>query len=253
MVVDEPIFHPQFIIGLLENQKYHKCIGILGVDEGYGKTKDFKHSIGLFKLFGIKGSLFLGSKKIYYKIISQINREFLRNLRNIAFYYKNDHFHIKDVNSTITKKIIADLSPDVIISSQGNIFDSELLNIPKFGCINRHCSFLPNYKGLFPIFWALLNQEKHVGASVHYMTENLDSGGIIYQEKIPVEPKDTMVSLYKKCFTLSINVTLEAMNRIQLKSEGRLIKMGDNNGGTYYGFPKKLDRENFKKKKLRII
>jgi len=71
----------------------------------------------------------------------------------------------------------------------------EILAVPRLGCINLHGSLLPSYQGLLPSFWVLAHGEKETGVTVHYMDEAIDHGDIILQERVPIEPEDTVHSL----------------------------------------------------------
>ena len=63
------------------------------------------------------------------------------------------------------------------------IFKKELLKIPRYGCINLHCSILPKYAGLLPSFWTIYNKEEKIGSTVHYMDDKIDNGAILGQVK----------------------------------------------------------------------
>lgn len=63
---------------------------------------------------------------------------------------------------------------------------SKLLSLPKKGFVNFHFGLLPKYKGSDPVFWELKNQEKAGGLTIHQMTDELDEGAVIMQEKVPI-------------------------------------------------------------------
>ena len=62
--------------------------------------------------------------------------------------------------------------------------------------INRHTSLLPSYKGIYPIFWCMLNDEKFVGVTVHTMTSKIDEGTILTQQKIPKKKQNTFCGMF---------------------------------------------------------
>ena len=97
------------------------------------------------------------------------------------------------VHDEIWLKKITELKPDLILSLRyGEILKKPLLKIPNKGVINFHPSLLPKYKGLGPIFQALLHDEKEVGFSLHYMDEDIDAGKIIKREKIKIEKNESV-------------------------------------------------------------
>ena len=94
---------------------------------------------------------------------------------------------------------IKKLGPDlVIVAAYGKILSKELLDIPKFGCINVHASILPKYRGSSPIQAAILAGETETGVTTILMDEKMDEGDIIAIQKAPIEPKDTYQSLSEK-------------------------------------------------------
>jgi methionyl-tRNA formyltransferase len=67
---------------------------------------------------------------------------------------------------------------------------AELLNIPKFGFYNIHFSLLPAYRGKSPVFWQLKNGKNVGGVTIHQMTEDYDSGGMLLQQEVPISSND---------------------------------------------------------------
>lgn len=67
----------------------------------------------------------------------------------------------------------------------------KILDAPRYGCINFHPGLLPKYKGADPIFWQLKNREPYSGFTVHRMTEIMDEGPVLLEQKLPVIPGET--------------------------------------------------------------
>ena len=77
-------------------------------------------------------------------------------------------------------KILKDLAPDVIVVvAFGQILPKEILEIPKYGCINGHASILPMYRGAGPVQWVVINGEQETGITTMRMDEGLDTGDMI--------------------------------------------------------------------------
>lgn len=74
----------------------------------------------------------------------------------------------------------------------------ELLATPRHGAINIHGALLPRYQGMLPSFWVLAKGEKETGVTVHWMNEAIDQGDILLQERVPIEPADTVHSLVSR-------------------------------------------------------
>jgi methionyl-tRNA formyltransferase len=91
------------------------------------------------------------------------------------------------------------LHPDLIaVAAYGQILSQELLDLPRFGCLNVHTSLLPKYRGAAPIQWALLNDEPETGVTIMKMDAGLDTGPILTQEKTPIGPEDTSETLHAR-------------------------------------------------------
>lgn len=246
IVADEPLFHPRFVREIIK-AKGEEVIGITGVPEGFGSVSGLSHLSKLIALLGLKASLILGTKKIAYRALGKMPLRRAYSIEAIAKHYGIPFLPARDINSKSYLQEISSLQPDVIVSSQGYKFGDELLRLPRYGCINRHSSLLPKYKGLYPVFWAMLNDEKEVGVSVHVMAPEFDAGGVIAQRKIELTDKDTMLTLYEKCFAISSGVVLEALDKIG----GAEFPSTDK--GSYFGFPAKDDIKLFKEKGKKII
>lgn len=113
------------------------------------------------------------------------------------------------------------LCPDVIVVvAYGKILPIEILEIPKFGCINVHGSLLPQYRGAAPIQWAIINGEKETGVTTMYMAKGMDSGDMLLKESLPIEKQDTYGTLYEKLKILGgklIVKTLDGLEKGSLK------------------------------------
>jgi methionyl-tRNA formyltransferase len=89
--------------------------------------------------------------------------------------------------------------PDIIaLTAYGNILPGSIINLPPLGTINVHGSLLPKYRGAAPIQWALINGENETGITIMQMDEGIDTGDILLQEKIAIEPEDTTGTLSGK-------------------------------------------------------
>ena len=91
---------------------------------------------------------------------------------------------------------ILEKKPDIIITAAyGQIIPQEILDYPKYGCINVHGSLLPHLRGGAPIHHAIINGDKQVGVTIMYMDKKMDSGDIICQRAIPLKENDVLETL----------------------------------------------------------
>ncbi|MFN4217780.1 MAG: methionyl-tRNA formyltransferase [Candidatus Bipolaricaulia bacterium] len=113
-------------------------------------------------------------------------------------------------------EFIKTLHPDVIVVvAFGQFLSKRLLAIPKFGCINLHASLLPKYRGAAPIHWAIINGETETGLTTFILSEEMDAGDILLQERVPISDADTAGSLHDKLATLGPNLVLQTLEGLE--------------------------------------
>ncbi|HCE79864.1 methionyl-tRNA formyltransferase [Thermodesulfobacterium commune] len=129
-------------------------------------------------------------------------------------------------------KILKELAPDlIVVCAYGKILPKEVLEIPRFGCWNIHASLLPKYRGASPINWAILQGEKETGITIMLMDEGLDTGPILLQKKVSIEPEDNALTLAQKLSDLGKEAILEA---IELHKKGLLKPIPQPEEGASY-------------------
>ena len=125
------------------------------------------------------------------------------------------------------EKIIR-LKPDIIITcAYGQIIPEEILNCPKYGCINVHGSLLPSLRGGAPIHHAIIDGLDKTGITIMYMDKKMDSGDIISQKEIIIEDDDNLDSLYEKMSYLGRDLLMETLPQI-INGTNQRIKQDPN-------------------------
>lgn len=110
---------------------------------------------------------------------------------------------------------VLEMNPDIIVTcAYGQIIPKEILDYPKFGCINVHASLLPKYRGGAPIHRAILNGEKETGITIMYMAEGMDDGDIISQEKVIIRDDETVGELHDELSNLGVKLLLDTLPSI---------------------------------------
>ena len=89
-----------------------------------------------------------------------------------------------------------------VVAAFGQILSRQILEMPRYGCVNIHASLLPRYRGAAPIQYAILNGDEMTGVTIMQMDEGLDTGDILTMKAIPVEKDDTGGSLFEKLSAL---------------------------------------------------
>ncbi len=87
-------------------------------------------------------------------------------------------------------------------------------SMPALGTFNLHASMLPQYRGAAPINWAIINGEKKTGVTTFFIDEKIDTGAIIHQREIDIEPDETVGTLYAKLMVLGADLSLDIVNQI---------------------------------------
>ncbi|GAA0331418.1 methionyl-tRNA formyltransferase [Bacillus carboniphilus] len=110
---------------------------------------------------------------------------------------------------------ILDLEPDLIITAAyGQIVPNEMLDFPRFGCINVHASLLPELRGGAPIHYAILQGKEITGVTIMYMVEKLDAGDMISKVEVPILETDHVGSLHDKLSVAGANLLIETLPSI---------------------------------------
>ncbi|MGO1041506.1 methionyl-tRNA formyltransferase [Clostridioides difficile] len=108
------------------------------------------------------------------------------------------------------------LNPDVmVVVAFGQILPKEILEIPKFGCINVHVSLLPKYRGAAPINWVIINGEEKTGVTTMYMDEGLDTGDMILKTEVNLDENITAGELHDKMMNIGAETLKETLKLIE--------------------------------------
>lgn len=110
------------------------------------------------------------------------------------------------------KKYEADI---FVVAAFGQILSKEILDMPRFGCINVHASLLPKYRGASPIQWAIMNGDDVSGVTIMQMNEGLDTGDMISSIEVPILDSDTGESLHDKLAVAGANLCIKTLQDIE--------------------------------------
>ena len=102
-----------------------------------------------------------------------------------------------------------------VVAAFGQILSKEILDMPKYGCINIHASLLPQSRGAAPIQWAVMDGEKQSGVTIQQMNEGIDTGDILLKAVVDLDPKETGESLYEKLSKTGAELILQVLPMIE--------------------------------------
>lgn len=87
--------------------------------------------------------------------------------------------------------------------------------MPEYGTFNLHASLLPNYRGAAPINWAIINGETKTGVTTFFIDEKIDTGAMIFQEELPIDPTENAGSLHDKLMTIGSGLVVKTVQHIE--------------------------------------
>lgn len=105
-----------------------------------------------------------------------------------------------------------------VVAAFGQILSQEILDIPKYGCVNIHASLLPKYRGAAPIQWVILNKEKETGVTIMQMDKGLDTGDMLLSDSISITGTDTGESIHDALSALGAKLIVQALEMIEAGS-----------------------------------
>lgn len=110
---------------------------------------------------------------------------------------------------------LQELSPDIIIvAAYGKIIPKEILELPRFGCINVHASLLPDYRGAAPIQWAVIDGREVSGVTIMQMNEGLDTGDMLARTEVHLRPDETGGSLFDRLNKAGAELLVDTLEKI---------------------------------------
>jgi len=145
---------------------------------------------------------------------------------------------VKKINSNYTRNLIKNLKINILLNYSG-IIKSKILNIPNLKILNSHPGILPNYRGSMCPEWTVIKREKIVGATCHIVTKNIDTGPIIYSQKLKYPYPRNYNLFRKKVYDLEAEVLIKGVSQI-LKNKKKFKIQKKNQGNFYKPMSKKL-------------
>lgn len=119
--------------------------------------------------------------------------------------------------------LLDEYKPEIIVVvAYGKILPLNVIEYPKFGCVNLHVSLLPKYRGAAPMQRAIMEGEKETGVTVMYMAEGLDTGDIISVSKFPILPEDDFEAIHDRSAEVGGALLSETIENIYNGTAGRI-------------------------------
>ena len=159
-----------------------------------------------------------------------------QTLKNFSERYGIDYLYPVKINTPEFIETAKSYNCDLFVSMSFNqIFRQAIINVPPKGVINCHAGKLPFYRGRNILNWALINDEKEFGITVHYVDEGIDTGDIIKQQIYPISETDDYNSLLEVAFIECSEILYKSIKEIQAGTSQRIVQSTIHPVGFYCG------------------
>lgn len=156
-------------------------------------------------------------------VVTQPDRQKGRSLemsfspvKECALRYELPVFQPEKIKTAEAVEILRRYEADIfVVAAFGQILSKEILEMPKYGCINIHASLLPKYRGAAPIQWAILNGDAITGVTIMQMNEGLDTGDILTTKEVEISAEETGESLFDKLALAGAELLIETLPEIE--------------------------------------
>jgi len=202
------------------------------------KLSSLKYLWERMRVRGMRAFLLKGLQMGLYRVLDRIDGTI--GLQGFTTVLGIPLHRVRNIKSKAFLDWVRTQRPDVILSvTCPKIILRELLDIPPLGCINMHCSILPDGRGRDPAFWSLYRGHKRTAVTVHYMDEEMDNGEILTQDMLEIRDSDTVESLYQQIAKVGAGTIARVLDCIGTDREKRLPN--DKGRATWFGIPTRED------------
>lgn len=160
------------------------------------------------------------------------------SLLEIADRRDLDTVDVTHVHRAETLEALRAATPDlIIVAGFSKILKREVIEIPRIACVNIHPSLLPAYRGPNPVYWVVANGERQTGVTAHFIDEGIDSGDIIDQEEVPIEPGAGEEDVFADCVEAAARLASRVVRQFH---EGRVRRIPQDPAlASYFSHPPK--------------
>lgn len=143
-------------------------------------------------------------------------------VKELALRYNLPVYQPATLKDGSVLEILQNLNPELIlVVAYGKILPKEIIELPKYGCINIHASLLPKYRGASPIQQAILHGEKTTGVTAQYMNIGIDTGDMLLKTEVDIEENETADELHDRLSAVGAKLTVEV---VHAAAEGKLVR-----------------------------
>jgi len=216
----------------------------------YSRNTGKRNIKKIFKILFNSPGFFL-MQVMLVKVYTFLSALFKNSIKDLCKKNKIEHYYFNSVDDNLIS-FIKERNPEWIISSTSTLLPKKFLDVPLNGVINFHEAPLPKYKGSASYFWFIVNDEKFASTTVHYVSEKLDSGPIIFKgPKVKVLQSSVFTLWFKLLLTYKSSwefILPYLINGNKLPSEDQ-----PKSDQKTYSFPDKESNKILRSKKIPFI
>ena len=158
----------------------------------------------------------------------------------------------RSVNALEYIEEVRAIAPDVIVSvAAPEVFKSQILDLPRLGCINIHSGRLPTYRGMLPTFWQMQQGERTVTMTVHRMAPKLDAGDVLATDTFSIRTSDSLDRVIKGSKCEGARLVMRVLRDLRA-GRARSIPLDMTEAG-YFSFPKPENVKEFRKRGHKLL
>lgn len=254
LTVEERLYMPAFFVHFLE-KRGKDVRAIFKAPLRHGKQSTGQMIRKYQAAFGWLNTLKLAQKEAWARVADKIglggNGARFYSIESVARHFNVPCETIEDVNAPAFHERLRAMKTDMIASvTCPQLFKKALIELPPRGCLNMHGALLPHYRGLAPSFWMMKNGETRAGVTVFLVNEDIDAGEVVAVDEFPIEPHETLEEFIVRSKRISCDTLLRAIATLE-NGTAKTYPL-DKSKGSYFGFPKREDYLEFRRRGRRM-
>ena len=227
-------------------KKNHTLTGVFSFPNTLTKYKGIGIYLAYLKIFGLLVVAKLALRSLLKRFLILCGYIFLKSpfysFRGMYRYYGLEENRLPNPNLSPVIKWVKDNEIDVILLFVGYILKKDIIKAPRICFLNKHSGLLPAYRGVFPVFWAMMNHDK-IGVTIHKVSEDVDGGEIVLQKEYDRHDRRSVYDYYELIFSDTADLIIESL---QLVSENKQKLCKHRMSASYFGLPTRKDYSKFK-------
>jgi len=153
------------------------------------------------------------------RFLTGIHYSFTSNPLNLKLFSRKmqiPYYYLRKGDSKDLEKWVRSVEPDlIVVFSMSHLLRENVFNIPLYGTVNIHYSYLPEYRGPNPLFWEYYDYRLDPGVTLHYVDKGEDTGDIIYQERVFISSGEKLEETSQKLAAVGIKLLQETMESLE--------------------------------------